>query len=502
MRKRFTVIILSHFLVFSSIQYLYSQREANIWLFDKNLGIDFNDNKFTSFNTQVDIDQYGATAVMCHKQNGKLLFFTNGRSVWNASFEIMRNGTSLKGGKYTHQAALIVPFPGNANQYLLFTTKSSHDPYPEGEAGLYYNIVDMSRSNGLGEIVVKNQVLNINASEKLIAVPHENGIDYWLISHEGTSDRFIIIPITTNGMGSPRLMAYGPTYDIFKAKGWLQASPDGTMIACGVSSDGITRNPLELYDFDAATGELSNRIELGEYPELTGVAFSPNNRLLYFTHSDQLQGARGYLSQVNLKAGSTQDIISSRKDLYALHDPFPDNPSNGYDTVNYSVLQLAPDGRLYLKFIVPYRSPSNSQSANGNMIYFVNKPNLLGFDSEPMGRDFHGNFGSSNLWSFPNFMTNVFNGLEPENNIDGENCTEKSITVYPNPVTELLNVDFLSACEKPLLLTIYNAVGQIVSQNLISEPFYTINMVSQTPGIYFAVFMTQGRIITRKVIKK
>lgn len=68
---------------------MLAQKQANVWLFDQNLGIDFNNGTFTSFNTMVDIDQEGATAVMCHPETGKLLFFTNGRTVWNASFNVV-----------------------------------------------------------------------------------------------------------------------------------------------------------------------------------------------------------------------------------------------------------------------------------------------------------------------------------------------------------------------------------------------------------------------------
>lgn len=99
-------------------------------------------------------------------------------------------------------------------------------------------------------------------------------------------------------------------------------------------------------------------------------------------------------------------------------------------------------------------------------------------------------------------MTCIFNNLEPENNAEGSNCLERSIAVYPNPTTALLTIDLRSPCENPIRLAIYNALGQIISEHLISEPFYTVDIGGQEAGIYHAVFRTEKNMVTRKIIKR
>lgn len=483
----------------------FGQKEADVWLFDKNLGIDFNDNEFRSFNTTVNLNQTGATASMCDGTTGRLLFFTNGRTVWNASFTVMPNGAGLKGGVNTHQAALIVPVPGADKRFYVFTTKSIEDPYAGGDAGLYYSLVDMDSNNGLGQVLAaqKNTLLLSSASDKLIAIPHTNQNDYWLITHEGNSDRFIVFHVTSAGIGPPVSFSFGIPYGYYESRGWLQASPDGRMLACAVSSDGFMRNPLEWYDFDASAGIISNRRELGLYPELTGVSFSPDNSKLYFTFSDQLNDAIGGLCQMDLNAGDTEAVKLSRTDLYALHDPFPGAGTSHYDTIRDGVIQLAPDGRLYMKAIVPYSINENGTTIKKLKIYFIDKPNLPGFLCLPSGREFNGIFSSPNGWAFPNLMPHYFNGLEPIDNSGGKNdCAESSIEVYPNPTSSLIKIDFAGNCNTVTDLDIYNSTGQLVDNVKIIEPFYTLDVSRMASGIYFFVFRSTEKRIVKKLVKQ
>jgi Secretion system C-terminal sorting domain len=486
----------------------FCQKEANVWLFDKSLGIDFNDGLFRSFNMSVNLDQEGATASICDKNTGKLLFFTNGRDIWNRTFSKMPNGWGLKSGKNTSQAVLIVPVPQSNDQYYVFTTKSINDPYPEGETGLYYSTVDMSLNNGLGNVISasKNVPILYNASDKLIAIPHSNERDYWLITHEGDSDRFVVFPISSDGIGIPLYFGFGPVYDYFKSRGWLQASPNGKMLLCAVSSDGFEKNPLELYDFDASAGTIKERRELGLYPELTGVSFSPDNSKIYFTYSDQLDNARGSLCQMDLAFGTGSETIKQTlTNLYALHDPLPESSNTRYDTIRDGVLQLAPDGRLYLKAIAPYFVQSAGNEAERRKIYFVDKPNLPGFLCIPKGRDFNGSFPTPNGWSFPNTLPHYFNGIEPvENGNSNSDCEDLQILVYPNPTDSFVDIRFVTFCNQSLELKLLNSLGQLISFDTIHEPFYSVDLSGYSSGLYLLVIHQpeSSNPIVIKVIKK
>lgn len=502
MNRLYTILFV--FLSFSAT----GQHEANVWVFDRNLIIDFNGTQFQSYNTQVLMDQVGASASICDSQSGQLLFFTNGRDVWNRTHRFMQNGRGLRGGKYASQAVFVIPRPGDPNKYYIFTTKSMDDPYPEGQAGVYYSMVDMQLDNGLGGIIpeYKNIPLLANASDKLTAIPQENNLGYWLITHEGDTDRFVVFSITSSGIGSPTHYSFGLMYDYHKSRGWLQASPNGQMIACAVSSDGIETNPMELYDFDTSTGAITNRRVLGNFAELTGVSFSPDNSKLYFTDANQNDASIGMLYQVDLSRGSDEETIASTLiRIYALHDPLPDMPTIQYDTIGWGVLQLAPDGRLYMKAIVPYSELENGTLVTKRKIYYLDKPNLAGLDCEPRGRDFDARFSGTSGWAFPNYPAFYFNNLEPVNNDEGnDHCTQFNTKVYPNPTDGLATIQFDNSCDTHYSIRLYGMTTQLLRDVVMSGHFYTLDLRDVSAGLYILQIKPKhgASVVTHKIIKR
>lgn len=417
----------------------------------------------------------------------------------------MAGGNGLKGGRFTIQAVLIVPVPASATRYYVFTTKSVSDTNPEGEPRVYASMVDVSTNGGLGHVIQesKNTQLHSNGSEFLIAIPHTNGQDYWLLTRDGVTKDFVIFPITSAGIGEPSVTSFGVSYVNDYARGYLQAAPNGTMVACAVSSDGYTRNPMELYDFDAATGMICNRRVLGEYPELTGTAFSPDNSKLYFTYYDQLNFAKGELIQMDLEQSSLEDIIESATNLHFVHEPFPDNPGWQRDTLTGGVLQLAPDGRLYAKMIAPYSITENGQRIERRKIYYLDNPNGKGLLAQPKGRDFIADFSGPNEWSFPNLMPHYFNGLLPQPQAESEGCTNEMIVVYPNPTTRRLDISFSGDCAVPVKVSLVSIHGQILGTYTITQPFYTLDLASLAPSLYMLVFETNDRQkFIRKIIRQ
>src|SRR5690606_14151427 len=152
--------------------------------------------------------------------------------------------------------------------------------------------------------------------------PHANGKDYWLVTHEWGTDRFAAFPVTEDGVGSPEYFPIGEHHTTpapWELGGWLSPSPNGKMLACAVWEDAQI---LELYDFDNATGTISNLRNLGEYPRLNSVSFSPDNSKLYFSYHDQNDPSiiKGGTVQLDLNAGDTDDIINSATRLYWVHE--------------------------------------------------------------------------------------------------------------------------------------------------------------------------------------
>lgn len=286
-----------------------SQKEANIWVVGDDYGIDFNHNRFTvfdrpSFNVDDNRGLFTNSASICDPQTGALLFYTEGQNVWNRDFHIMPNGRELNGGRDFGQTVLIVPYPDQEDLYYLFTTRLFEDSVerisPSGEilekseTGLYYSIIDMQLDRGRGDLIpaLKNQLLLKKSSETLTAVPHINGQDFWLLTHEWGTDRFVVYPVTSHGIGKALFFTSGQLYNTDGFDGYLQASPNGKMLVfLAGNSPGSTpvgvpdaKNPIEWYNFDAATGTIFNRRVLGFYPNPVSAAFSPDNTKLYFSY--------------------------------------------------------------------------------------------------------------------------------------------------------------------------------------------------------------------------
>ncbi len=307
-----------------------AQRQTDNWYFGKKAGI--------SFRTGSPIPMYdGAfenwegSAVMSDSL-GNLHFYTNGVTVWNAAHDTMSNGDGLKGDYSSSQSALIVPLPNSSKIYYIFTTDDiirvndevTHD-------GLKFSVVDMNGDNGLGAITLKNRTLRDSVSEKLTAVRHANGRDVWIISHEWNTDKFYSWLLTPTGIvSSPVITAVGTphthieTFFFINSIGYMKASPDGSKLALVLKRAMLA----EIYDFNHATGVISNPMTLEMESSPYGIEFSPDLSKLYV--SDDLD-----LYQFDLQAGTQTEIQNSRRKIY--------------NAPHYiGAIQIAQDGKLYV----------------------------------------------------------------------------------------------------------------------------------------------------------
>ena len=89
----------------------------------------------------------------------------------------MENGDTIVGTTF-YQEMVIVPNPGNSNQFYLFTCEI----IPSAEQGFYWNLIDLSYNGGLGKVIQKNvQLQNFPVNDGLAAVKHGNGRDWWVV---------------------------------------------------------------------------------------------------------------------------------------------------------------------------------------------------------------------------------------------------------------------------------------------------------------------------------
>lgn len=290
------------------------------WHFGNNAGIDFMTTPPTAIvGSQLSTSE-GCSGIS--DPNGNLLFYTDGITVWTSANTIMANGTGLDGNSSSTQAAVVVKQPGNSNIYFIFTLDCCNSA-----TGVKYSVVDMNLAAGLGSVTVLNVPLAGASSERLTSVKHCNGIDTWVLSQDVNGD-FRSHLVTAAGVAPtfttstvPGNAGTGPAY-----VGYMKFSPNGRKLGLAAAND--PNFGFELYDFDATTGIVSNRIFLLQNAWSYGVEFSPDGTKMY---GALWSGPTLY--EWDLCAGNGAAIAAS---VYTTA------------TVNGGALQLARDGKIYM----------------------------------------------------------------------------------------------------------------------------------------------------------
>ncbi len=360
----YILVILSTWLL--TTNKLYSQKEGNAWYFGDYAGITFNGASPIA-DTSGLLSTFEGTSTICDK-SGNLLFYTDGITVWNKNHQVMPSGTGLAGNSSSTQSAVIVPQPGKANIYYIFTT-----PQLAQTPGATYSIVDMNLNGSLGDVTVKNELLNASSCEKVTAGMQCNGKDYWIVFHEFNSDVFYTYPLTSKGVGNVVTSGVGinVTGSASKTRGEIKISPNGKKIA--IANDNLS---TQLFDFDNSTGLISNSIGLNITPRGYGVCFSPDNSKLYISTGWTDQDIYQYdLNASNIAA--SQILVGTTAASYI------------------GSLQNAPDGKIY---VATYGAAS---------IGAITNPNAAGtacaYVDSAVGLN-----GRICKWGLPNFPQNFF----------------------------------------------------------------------------------------------
>ncbi|MBT8272485.1 MAG: PKD domain-containing protein, partial [Bacteroidia bacterium] len=374
------------------VQLSFSQGEASNWYFGSGAGLNFDPNTGT---VTADPSAIGtiSTNEGCSSisdPNGNLLFYTDGRTVWDRNFQIMPNadylgGSGLLGDPSSTSSAVIVPKPGNADQYYIFTVDEPHHnnawAYPDqGPAdqngnpigfyeetfgnqptsiniddgfnnGFNYTLVDLSLNGGFGDVVPTEKNIHLitydpndqshvpyKCAEKITAVEHADGDSYWVITH--FIDTFYAFRVDSNGVNPNAVTSQQTPFITTEGYrrngiGYLKSSPDGSKLAiCHAqnldtpSSNTASGNTgsLWLYDFDNLTGMVNNPLNLQNNTQTYGVDFSADSKKLYAPNGN-------VVSQFDLEAAN---IPASQVVVF--------QQTGGF----IAAVQLAPDGKIYL----------------------------------------------------------------------------------------------------------------------------------------------------------
>jgi gliding motility-associated-like protein len=360
-----------------------AQKEANIWYFGENAGLDFSTNPPTAL-TVGELDTSEGCSSFSNA-DGNLLFYSDGTEVFNKNHNLMtysdgNPANNLKGNPSSTQSGMIIPKPGSTSIYYLFTVGTDFvSPGGIQNPGFNYYTIDMTKNSGLGEItdgpinLAKDPNTNLDKSddwsEKVAAVKGFDCNVFWVLSF--VKDTFYSYKVTDTGIDINDVVISKVNFSASDKRGYLQVSPNGEKIAFADyeaytdrSGNLIVNGSLVLFDFDITSGKVNLNPKTlisrfsGESPY--GVAFSQQSTKLYTSSYD----GNFKVFQFDLE---NPDIPSSKKEIVN---------KNGFR----GALQLGPDGKIYASipnsgFLDVIENPSANAA---DVIYTQNGIDLQG----------------------------------------------------------------------------------------------------------------------------
>lgn len=375
---------------------ILAQKQYNNWYFGDHVGITFNTNNgFPAMLQDSRMRAHRGTATISDEK-GSLLFYSDGTQIWNREHEIMPNGLGLDGDNYAMQPVLIVKTPEERDLYYVFTIDCGL-AYQGGEIqgkGLKYSLVDMAMDNGLGDVVAskKNITLLDSATGQCAAIKHQNGIDYWVITHEKNNNRYYIFLVNKYGVTLDHIDSIGSVYEYMTGTGLYPAELKSSISGTKIANSFYFHGRIEILDFDKANGKLSNPIRLEDtlLSPSGGIEFSPDESKLYAVACfDKLFGYyynfRRRIYQINLNENTVDAMLSNMIRI-----------DNDKDTTYFNALQIGPDFKIYATNIYD------------DYLYAIHNPNELGKSCNFDEKAVYVHYGKDTI---PDYTYNVRFGL-------------------------------------------------------------------------------------------
>lgn len=318
------------------------------------------------------LDCFLTVGNICDRQ-GNLLMTTNGIAIHNRYGGLMPNGDSLSYpsqhydwvypiGMPSIEGVIILPDPGDTNQYYLFHYTPTDTINRSCGCGMsthyYYSITDMRLDSGKGAVTEKNIDIfsdDLMGWSRQAACRHANGRDWWIVRNAWHTNIYYEFLLTPAGVQGPFVQQIGPVYGATVDQlAFALFSPDGTRYSSMTSNSKVV-----VMDFDRCTGLFSNPqsffnrnsrdsstfIQSGA----VSAAFSPSGQYLYVNNELEL-------NQYDVSRSPIRDSIR----LCSLND--------SSDFFHMNLLQLSSNGKIYI----------SCHNGGSYKIHVINKPDSLG----------------------------------------------------------------------------------------------------------------------------
>jgi hypothetical protein len=322
--------------------------------FGQNCGLKFEGNAVQILSDgQINQDEGSYTV---SDANGQLLFYTNGETIWNRNHVVMESG--LNGDQSSATSAVVAVKP-NSTEYFVFTVDENI-----GNKGFNYTVVDMSLNGGLGGVTTKNQNLlaGSNTTEKIGLVRHDNGVDWWIVTHGFNNNNFYAYQLSASGLNTtPVISSVGITYTNTTDKtGFIKDNFTQNKLAVSTYGGGGQKT-VEIFDFDNATGAISNPTTITTIDNPYSIEFSPDDKYLYIGSTQFAQYTWDRIHRYNIEADNL--ILAWER-------------TSGSTTPYHFGMQLLRDGKIYISF--------NFQSALSTIDEPNNATTVVNVNSQPV----------------------------------------------------------------------------------------------------------------------
>lgn len=307
MKNLYLIVIIT----FISINVVFTQNPDNHW----QLGVtdvNFGTNP-PAISTISNAGNYGRASIS--DSSGNLLFYTDGSKVWNKNHTTMTNGDFIGNPPSVfenRQSAVIVPHPGNSNQFYIFTSTIDSNLCTGTcySQMVYYKycIVDFGdQLFPLGKVISRedlytNENSNLGA---LTVVRNSTNNGYFVVSGDGTKMRSY--SITTAGLNTLPVDTFflnNVIYDVERFaeeyqflsnnSSVIRISPDNSVLGQLILTEKFHIGPniksskshFFTLNFDNSTGVFSNFTSIVENTLSTGgfvdFEFSMDSEKVYF----------------------------------------------------------------------------------------------------------------------------------------------------------------------------------------------------------------------------
>lgn len=380
---------------------------------------------------------------------------------------------------------LFLDDPGNPDRaYLFYGQFRSGNFGPEvikADVVFTYAYLDVPNRSLISQ---NNIVMNdTSASGDMQACRHANGRDCWLIKPGIYEDEYYVGLLSPTGISPMQKITIPGIVHRGQFETYSYFSFDGLKF---LHFTGKRYKYLHEYDFDRCTGTLSNPV----VHDLTdSIAWGDHNACNISPDGSKFYYRSSGFPETGLSYGLYQyDLNTTNLTRLTIYSPAPITTPNGKEILLETIIYS--NDTFYVT------------------LSRIQNPNLPGFDC---GLVLH----TDTLQNIPTFISpsNFANfRLGP---IDGSSCDtlginsteliekpEASMSVYPNPASNLLNIRLLHTTPQKPSVFILNAQGATVYQAQCSGVLHSVNLepLNLAQGLYWVRVVNGEEQFVRRVV--